>query len=327
MKFSLVIPLAPGRDAPILESIKQLNYPKSEFHVVVVRGLNPSENRNKGAEKAKGDIIAFLDDDATLEKDYLKKAEEFFHRHPEVDIVGGPQLSPLDEKGFAKISGYALTSEFGAFGRVHRYSPKKESFDVDESMFTSANLLCRKSVMDKIKFDINLFPGEDPKFIDDAKKASFKIAYTPEIIIYHKRRSTIKAFSKQMFNYGKTRPFKDNFFDTLKRPYVLVPSIFVIYFVFILLFFGYNFAITGNAISHNYPQLPVKVPYLNLILLTPIAAYFILSIIFAFQDSRKNKHMNAFFAMPFIYFIIHVSYGAGMIWGYIKKNFTGKSVG
>src|SRR3989344_6761180 len=105
MKFSLVIPLAPGRNAPILESIKQLNYPKSEFHVIIVRGLNPSENRNKGAEKSKGKIIAFLDDDATLETNYLKKAEEFFEKHPEIDIVGGPQLSPIDETGFAKISG------------------------------------------------------------------------------------------------------------------------------------------------------------------------------------------------------------------------------
>ena len=45
MRFSLIIPLAPDRDAPILESIKKLDYPRSEFHVVVVKGLNPSENR------------------------------------------------------------------------------------------------------------------------------------------------------------------------------------------------------------------------------------------------------------------------------------------
>ena len=128
MKFSLIIPLAPDRDAPILESIKQLDYPKNEFHVVVVKGLNPSENRNRGVEKARGEILVFLDDDATIQKDYLKKADEFLKKYQWIDIVGGPQLSPFEEKGFAKISGYALTSNFGAFGRVHRYTKKEENF-------------------------------------------------------------------------------------------------------------------------------------------------------------------------------------------------------
>src|SRR3989338_9411409 len=153
MKFSLVVPLAPDRDAPIIESIKKLDYPKNEFHVVVVKGLNPSANRNRGAEKAKGDIIVFLDDDALVEKNYLKEAEKFFNEHPEIDIVGGPQLSPFDEIGFAKISGYALSSKFGAWDVSHRYSLRDKNFNANETMTTSANLLCRKSVMDKIKFD------------------------------------------------------------------------------------------------------------------------------------------------------------------------------
>src|SRR3989344_8023460 len=100
MRFSLVIPLAPGRDAPILESIKQLDYQKNEFHVVVVKGKNPSENRNKGAEKSKGEIIAFLDDDANLDKNFLKNVENFFNEYPLVDVVGGPQLTPSDDTGF-----------------------------------------------------------------------------------------------------------------------------------------------------------------------------------------------------------------------------------
>lgn len=328
MKFSLIVPLAPERDAPILESIKKLDYPKSEFHVVVVKGRNPSENRNKGAEKAKGEILVFLDDDATIKEDYLKKAEEFLKKYSWIDIVGGPQLSPIEEKGFARISGYALTSEFGAFGRVHRYTAKKENFDADESMLTSANLICRKEVMDKIKFDVNLFPGEDPKFIDDAKNLDFKVAYSPNLIIYHKRRPNVKSFIKQMFNYGKSRPFIDKPLVVLtKKPYVLIPSLFVIYLVSFIILIIPTLTITGGTIGTGY-WLFAKIPFFNVLYLLPMTAYFILSMIFALHDAIKNKIFDfTMFLLPVIYFVIHVSYGSGMIWGYIKKNFTSKSVG
>ena len=326
MKFSLVIPLAPERNAPILESIKQIDYPRKDFHVIVVKGRNPSENRNKGAEKARGEIIVFLDDDAIINKDYLKKAEEFFKKYPWIDVVGGPQLSPSEEKGFAKISGYGLTSKFGAWKIAHRYSARKENFNADESMLTSANLLCRKDVLKAIKFDADLFPGEDPKFVDDAKKTGFKIAYSPELIVYHKRRPTIKAFIKQIFNYGKTRPFKEGFLETLKKPYFLIPSLFLIY---IVAFFGIlisNLTITGNAVGAGY-WIFAKIPFFNVLNLLPATAYFILSIIFAIHDSIKNHNLGAAIFLPFIYLLIHLSYGSGMIYGFFKKAFTDKSVG
>ncbi|MEK6760721.1 MAG: glycosyltransferase [Nanoarchaeota archaeon] len=326
MKFSLVVPLAPDRDAPIIESIKNLDYPKSEFHVIVVKGLNPSANRNNGAEKAKGEIIAFLDDDALMQKNYLKEAEKFFNEHPEIDIVGGPQLSPSDENVFAKISGYTLSSKFGAWDVAHRYSVQEKKLDADESMLTSANLLCRKSVMDKIKFDTKLFPGEDPKFIEDAKKAGLRVAYSPNIIVYHKRRPTLKLFMKQMFNYGKTRPFKENFSQTAKMPFFLVPSAFIAYLISLIILAGMNFSITGNIANSNYGIIK-NIPNFGLIYMTPLAAYLVLALIFSIRDSMKNKHGSALFVLPFIYLILHLAYGSGMIWGYIKKNFTDRSVG
>lgn len=323
MKFSLVIPLAPYRNAEILDSIKKLDYPKSQFHVIVVKSLNASDNRNKGAEKAKGEIIAFLDDDAILDKDYLKNAEKFFEEHPEIDIMGGPQLRPLDEKGFAKISDYALSSKFGAWNMSKRYSIQKESLDVDETAITSANLFCKRKVMDKVKFDIKLWPGEDPKFIEDAKKAGLKVAYSPEIILYHRRRATIKAMIKQIFNYGKVRPFKESFFKTMKMPFFFIPSIFLIYLIFMLLEIIYNPKAIKDAVN-SYAQLN---PSISAIIFLPLIIYVLLALMFSIYDSIRNKDLKSFFFLPFIYPLIHLSYGAGMLWGYVKKRFKDSSVG
>ena len=75
MKFTLVVPLAPERDAPILEDIKKLNYHKNQFHVLVPIGRNPSLNRNKGIDNSKGEFVVFLDDDSYIDSSYLNKVD------------------------------------------------------------------------------------------------------------------------------------------------------------------------------------------------------------------------------------------------------------
>ena len=106
-KFSVVIALAPERDAVVLKSLEKADYDKDKIEVIIKKGLNPSENRNKGVKEAKGEIIAFIDDDAIVDENIFKNAEEFFNNHPEIDLVGGPQLTPEDDGFFAKTYGQA----------------------------------------------------------------------------------------------------------------------------------------------------------------------------------------------------------------------------
>jgi len=44
-----------------------------------------------------------------------------------------------------------------------------------------------------------------------------------------------------------------------------------------------------------------------------------LIILFGIGDSIKNKDYKAIFILPLIYPLIHLSYGYGMIYGYLKK--------
>lgn len=299
-KFSIVIALAPSRSAEVLKSIKKLDSPGNRFEIIVEKGLNPSINRNRGAKKAKGEIIAFIDDDAVLDKDILNNAEAFFSKN-DIDIVGGPQLTPADDYGFGKISGYALSSFFGAWKISNRYAGRRLVLNADETMLTSANLFCRKKVFKKIKFNPDLFPGEDPDFINQAGKNNFKIAYSPDLIVYHRRRNSLKGMVKQVYSYGKTRPEKESFFKTLKMPFFIVPSLFLIYLAVLIILFLIN--------------------RINFLILLPLIFYIILNISFSIADSAINKNFPAFFALPVIYLAIHLSYGAGFLISTIRKIF------
>ena len=225
-KISVVVPIDPRRPTEILASI---NSQKDKCIPIFVAGFNASENRNKGAREARTDFVAYSNMHSHLADDWSTKVLEFFDRHPEIDIVGGPHLSLKDESFIGRVSGYALGSLFGAAEVSSRYNTKKENLNADEKHITTANLICRKSVIKKIKFDEKLYPGEDPQFIVDAKKNGFKVAYSPNIIVYQRRRDNLLGLAKQIFYYGTARPKKENFATTLTMPSFLVPSVFIIY--------------------------------------------------------------------------------------------------
>ncbi len=317
VKFSLIIPVAPERRAEIIDSIRDLDYPESKFEVLVTRGTNPSESRNQGAKLAQGEILVFLDDDAAIPGDYLRQAEAFFKKYPKVDIVGGPQLTSRQDKGFSKISWYALSSGFGTWKVSTRYAVKKTMFNVDETAVSSANLLCRRRVLEKVCFDTGMFPGEDPKFIADAVKAGFHIAYSPTILLYHQRRPTLATFMQQIFSYGKARPRKESWRETMKMPFFFMPSLFLLYLIGACVLVAVKPQIIGDslAITHGFRGIPA----LGKIIFFPLAIYAAAAVIFSIYDASRHKDFKAVFFLPFIYSVIHLSYGLGMIWGYIKK--------
>lgn len=293
MKLSVVIPLGEKRSSEVLDTIK-----KQEVKVkaIIEIGPNPSANRNRGAKKAGTDLIAFVNGHTILPAWWSRKVIEFFKDHQKIDIAGGPQLTPKNAGYFEKVSGYALSSKFGSGGVSTRYSGKKMIFDADETSLTSANMACRKKVLKKIKFDENLYPGEDPKFISDAKRFGFKVAYSPELFVYHRRRANVIDFFVQNFKYGQMRPKKESFAETLKHPFFLAPSFFLIYLVLL------------------FPLMLI-----SSLFIIPLAMYLIFNVFFSTYEAMGNNHFLSFFLLPSIFLLVHISYGAGFLYGHFKK--------
>ncbi|MFH1210167.1 MAG: glycosyltransferase family 2 protein [archaeon] len=296
LKFSIIIALAPDRKISILDSLNKLDYPRSDYEIIVKKGLNPSVNRNEGIKESKGEILAFLDDDAIVHRDLLKNAEEFLKNNKDIGIVGGPQLTPKSDNFFAKISGYVLESKFGTYTMSNRYKIGKLNLDADETSITSANCFVRKTVFNKIKgFNPILFPGEDPEFFGRAKRSGIKIVYNPDLIIYHKRRSNLFDFCKQIYKYGKVRILKEKLNKNNIKLVFIIPTMFTIYMI-----------------------LSPLLVYFNIIFLLPIMLYFLISLVFSLYISMK-KDILALPFLPFLFFLIHFSYGLGMLYSLIFK--------
>lgn len=301
-KITIVIPLDPEKE---LSNFKELNIDKGRADVLIIKGKNPSKNRNIGVEKVlktKTEFVGFINGHTKLSDEWFSEIDKFFKENKEIDIVGGPQLG-FNNNIFSISSDYALSSIFGAAGVRTRYKKSKIDLNANETQLTSANLVCKRRVFEKTMFDEKLYPGEDPKFISDAKKAGFKIAYSPNIIVYNKRRSNIFELAKQIYKYGKTRPEKENILETLKKPFFIIPSLFVIY-LFLILFYLDYIAITKNS--------------LNVLFFIPLIIYIFMIILFSFIGMIKTKKSLSIFLIPLIYITIHISYGAGFLISTLK---------
>ena len=142
-KISVIVPLGRDSNFDALESLKKQ---KDKIEIIVERGINPSQNRNHGIRKARTELVSFINGHTLLVDDWATQVKKFFSEHPEIDIVGGAQLTPEEDSRFGKISGYALSSIFGAGGIAKRYKISKLDLNADETKITSANLICREKV-------------------------------------------------------------------------------------------------------------------------------------------------------------------------------------
>src|SRR3989338_8165080 len=67
------------------------SYPDSRVRIIPTGNLTPPRKRDFALQEAKGEILAFIDDDAYPEKDWLKKATGYF-RDESVGAVCGPAV-------------------------------------------------------------------------------------------------------------------------------------------------------------------------------------------------------------------------------------------
>jgi len=201
---------------------------------------NPAQKRDLAIKYAKGEIFAFIDDDAFPSKDWLKEAVKNFD-DPSVVAVGGPGITPIDASIFEKSSGWVSASPMGGFGSTYRFISSKRRF-VDD--YPSFNLLVRKDAFIKIGgFDSNFYPGEDTKLCLELTRGHIsKIVYDPKAFVYHHKRPLFKKHLIQNGRYGLHRGhFARILPTTSRRWFYFIPSLFSFGLLFGVLSLPLNF--------------------------------------------------------------------------------------
>lgn len=269
-----------------------LDYPKTK--VIPTGEVTPPIKRDMAVDKASGEILAFLDDDAYPHKDWLAQALRHF-AEPAIAAVGGPAVTPDSDSLRQKASGRAYSSWLVSGPYVYRYLPRKQIF-VDD--FPSCNFLLRKSAMLEIGgFNTKFWPGEDTflclKIIHQLKK---KIIYDPAVLVYHHRRSLFTGHLKQIANYALHRGyFAKRFPETSFRVSYFLPSLLVIGIV------------SGFVFSPWFPAL--RLLYFACLFLYPL-------VVFIFSISRD-------FRLTFLVFrgiiLSHIVYGLYFVKGLFSR--------
>ncbi len=197
--------------------------------VIPTGKVRPAEKRNVGIAAAKGDIVAFIDDDAYPDAHWLENAVKYFGE-PSVGGVGGPGVTPPGDGFLARAGGRVYENFFVSGNYRYRYLGGRVRLDVDD--YPSCNLLVRTDILRKIGgYRTDFWPGEDTLLCEAIVLGEHKrIVYDPWALVYHHRRRLFMPHLRQLGRYGFHRGyFVKRFPATSCRPSYFVPTFFVVY--------------------------------------------------------------------------------------------------
>ena len=227
---TIVIPTRPGQvEIPALVASRLLDYPHERLEIIVTRGRQPAVQRNAAMKAARGEFVYFLDDDSRPEPGNLRRAISHFTR-PEVQMVGGPNLCPLDAPPLEQIFAVALSSWLALGPSRARYDSVGKLRATNEKELILCNLLARReTVLALGGFDETLYPNEENALMDELQKRGAQLLYDPDLIVYRRPRPTLKAFCKMLLNYGRGRAEQFRLHPTFGSALNFVPPLFCIY--------------------------------------------------------------------------------------------------
>lgn len=207
---SIVI-ACPNESAMLTECLEAIEKQTYKNHEVIVLPdsktgkVRPAEKRNQGIEEAKGDIIAFIDDDAYPDEHWLEYAVKYFSE-PGIGAVGGPGITPPDDTFLAYLGGRVYANPLVAGNYRYRYVAGGVRRDVDD--YPSCNLLVRRDVLKRIGgYRTDFWPGEDTLLCKDIVDLGLRIVYDPWAIVYHHRRALFGAHLRQLSRYAFHRGY------------------------------------------------------------------------------------------------------------------------
>lgn len=169
-----------------------------DVHYYTKANSGPGPSRNYGVERAQGEYVIILDSDVVLPPDYLAAVEAELQANP-ADLFGGPDKAHPDFTPTQKAISYAMTSFFTTGGI--RGGKRK----MDKFYPRSYNMGVRRSTYEELHGFSAMRFGEDVDFSTRAFEAGKAVRLFPEAWVWHKRRTDLRKFFRQVHNSGIAR--------------------------------------------------------------------------------------------------------------------------
>lgn len=346
MKYSFIIPVF-NRPDEVDELLASLcTQTVSDFEVVVVEdgssipckdvcdryadrlalryfckpNAGPGQARNYGAERAEGDFLLILDSDVVLPPDYLEAVEAELSRQT-CDAFGGPDRAHESFTPLQKAINYAMTSFFTTGGI--RGGKKK----MDKFYPRSFNMGVRRSTYAELKGFSQMRFGEDIDFSTRIFKGGYACRLFPEAWVWHKRRTDLRKFFKQVHNSGIARiHLSKRHPGTLKLVHLL-PACFTLGCAALLLAFvvGLVWEITGGIIhSQASAATLIEAPGTGLaastmLMVAGLAPLLLFSLIILADSALRNRSLRVGLLSVPAAFVQLTGYGSGFLRSWWKR--------
>jgi GT2 family glycosyltransferase len=157
--------------------------------------LGVAANRNLGADRARGEVLAFLDDDCIASPNWLAELVTVVQRDPNV-LVGAPTVHPAPETA-AAAGGQLITELVDGF-----FNPPGQ----EPGFLPGLNFaLNRKQFLALGGCDprFGFLAAEDRDFIHRWQRSGGRLNLCDSAQVRHEHRACLRSFVRQYFNYGR----------------------------------------------------------------------------------------------------------------------------
>ena len=249
MKYSVIIPIynRPDEVKELLDSLAGQGHSGNDVEVIVVEcgssvkcddvvalgsdklnvsyhykdNSGPGQTRNYGAERATGDFLLILDSDVVLPDGYFDAIDQELERE-DCDAFGGPDRANKDFTITQRAINYAMTSFFTTGGirggkrKMDKFYPRSFNMGIRREVYEALGGFCKMRFGEDIDLSIRIFKG------------GYRCRLFPEAWVWHKRRTDLRKFFKQVHNSGIARiNLYKRYPDSLKLVHML-PAVFTV---------------------------------------------------------------------------------------------------
>jgi O-antigen biosynthesis protein len=163
------------------------------FRVISTENRGLSSARNTGWQAASGEIVAYLDDDASPDPDWLRYLATAF-REGGYAGVGGPNIAPLDSIPTAACVAHAPGNP------NHVLLSDREAEHIP-----GCNCAFRREALEAVSgFDPQFrVAGDDVDICWRIRERGWQLGFIPAAMVWHRRRDSIGAYWRQQRGYGR----------------------------------------------------------------------------------------------------------------------------